>query len=121
MSDDRRTVGRATLALAVIAVIVSSDSRLFNSRGVSDSAAKAVTSERHADDGDSRKALKHKGDLEDDRKYLVSRVSKRYLRAPESSLQQFVIYFGFDRVTWLCPASIDLWLGRVLQPCVMVL
>lgn len=53
-----RTISRATLALAVITVVISRDGRLVDSRGVSDRAAKAVTGERHGDGGDSRKVLK---------------------------------------------------------------
>lgn len=41
------TVGRATLALAVIAVIVGSDQRGVNVHGVRDGFAKAVSGERH--------------------------------------------------------------------------
>lgn len=41
------TVGRATLALAVIAVIIGSDQRCVNVHGVRDSFAKAVSGERH--------------------------------------------------------------------------
>lgn len=52
VQDGERTVGRAALTLAVITVVVSGDSRLINRCGVSDSAAKAVTGERHVD-GDS--------------------------------------------------------------------
>lgn len=43
------TVGRATLALAVIAVIVGSDQRCVNVHGVRDSFAKAVSGERHGE------------------------------------------------------------------------
>lgn len=41
------TVGRATLALAVIAVIVGSDQRCVNVHGIRDGFAKAVSGERH--------------------------------------------------------------------------
>lgn len=83
MEDGRRTVGRTALALTVIAVVIRGDGRLVDSRGVGDSAAKAVTGERHVDDGDSRKVLKQQRDLVGVRKYLVSRASKRYLRGTE--------------------------------------
>lgn len=41
------TVGRATLALAVIAVIIGSDQRGVNVHGIRDGFAKAVSGERH--------------------------------------------------------------------------
>lgn len=48
-SDER--VGRATLALTVIAVIVGSDQRCVNVHGVRDGFAKAVSGERHGECG----------------------------------------------------------------------
>lgn len=42
-----RTVGRTTLALAVIAVVISGNDRRVDGRGVLDGAAETVTSERH--------------------------------------------------------------------------
>ena len=49
-SDWSLTVSRATLTLAVIAMIIPSDKGLIDSYGICDSLAKAVTSERHDDD-----------------------------------------------------------------------
>lgn len=79
---EKHTVGRAALALAVIAVVVAvfisasaklperkrgedqrSDQGLIDGSAVGDSAAKTVTGERHSK-CDSRKVLKSAGDLE---------------------------------------------------------
>lgn len=46
----RLTVGRATLALAVIAVVIGSDQRSVNVHGVRDGFAEAVSGERHGVD-----------------------------------------------------------------------
>ena len=44
------TVGRATLALAVIAVVIGSDQRGVNVHGIRDGFAEAVSGERHCVD-----------------------------------------------------------------------
>lgn len=41
------TIGRATLALAVITVVIGSDQRCVNVHGIRDGFAKAVSGERH--------------------------------------------------------------------------
>lgn len=58
------TVGRAGLALAVIAVVVSGDDRRINIDGIGDRLAETVAGERHFDwmrkwrDFDSHKVLR---------------------------------------------------------------
>lgn len=65
--DNGHTVSGAALALAVITVVVSSDSRLVDSRSVCDGTAEAVTGEGH--DGD-REMLRLWKDLGGVNKYL---------------------------------------------------
>lgn len=45
-----RTVGRTTLTLAVVAVVISRNGRLVDVDRVSDSFAQTVTGERHSED-----------------------------------------------------------------------
>lgn len=65
----RLTVGRATLALAVIAMIISSDQRRVDIHGVRDGFAEAVSGDRH-DEGILARYLRLRTSGEGRRGYL---------------------------------------------------